>query len=572
MNGGWILGLGGSKHDFAACLAHDGTVVVAIEEERLARKKRGYGVDLTKVRCIDYCLDNAGLRWGDLAGVCVNDLLEPEMYEQFEMPAQIFGHHLTHAASAYFPSSFPEAAVLVYDHSGGRSRDEHGRVWAETISYYHAAGNEIALLRQISGTEPGATAPLGQDLRGSYGIDRLKRPGASIGRFYARLAKLCSCVSRMGDGQDHTESGKLMGLAAHGDNSFLAELRRHVRFEPGGCVEIEMGGEGREGAEAAVLDFLSDGYPGGAFARRAAVARAAQTLLEEMVVHCATFLHEATGAANLCLAGGVALNGLANQRILERTGFRSIFVQPGSHDAGTALGAALLGCVDPAGRRYPPARFSAYLGRRYSGTEIRAAIRDRSLPYATPGVTPKVIAAAVAAGLVIGVFQGRSEFGPRALGNRSVLADGRDPATRDVLDHKIKFREPYRPYAPAVRLEDVSRYFEMSAESPHMLLIGRVRPEWAERLPAVTHVDGTARVQTVHPDDNPFFHQVLSEFAGLTGVGVVLNTSMNVQGEPIVESPDDALGFLATTGVDALVLEDVVCARTEEELAKVLEP
>ncbi|HEX3865854.1 MAG TPA: carbamoyltransferase N-terminal domain-containing protein, partial [Gemmatimonadaceae bacterium] len=318
----WILGIGGSKHDYAACLLRDGNVEVAVEEERVSRKKRGYGVDPAHAASIGYCLDAYGLTIGQIEAVAVNDLLDSAMYEALERPHFVFGHHLTHAASAWFASPFERAAVLVVDHSGGRFRDGD-RLVAETFSAYRAIGNELTLLERVVGEdESGSPAQIPDDLRGNAGIDALKRPRNSIGRLYARVSRRCECVTRMGDGELHTESGKLMGLAAFGDDRHVGYLRSLVSL--GDTIHIDIGPP-TAGLEAYCRRVLADAAARGErelFAERAALAFAAQQVLEDVIVHAARRLQRLSGEHNLCLAGGVALNGVANHRILERTDFR----------------------------------------------------------------------------------------------------------------------------------------------------------------------------------------------------------------------------------------------------------
>lgn len=570
---GWILGLGGSKHDFAACLLKDGQIRVAIEEERVSRLKRGYGVNLAAIKSIKYCLDYCGISEDDVLAVYVNDLLEPETYESLDIPTFVVGHHYSHAASCFFASPFAEAAILIADHSGGRFvRDDH--VIAETFSSYYASGNNIDVLSRIVGEDESGpiAAPLTSDLRGSAGIDTLKRPRNSIGRFYARIAKKCSCLTMMGDGILHTESGKLMALAAYGDDRYYRQLRSYVELSENGAIRISMD-QSPEGVEAFCERVLAKGAKGGPqelFHTQACLAWSTQHILEEVVVHVATYLQRFTNSRNICLAGGICLNGLANHRILERTPFENIFVQPAAHDAGTAIGAAYLGWHAFNNHTPHTAFWTPYLGRPYTTAEVLRAMDERSIKRWSPRSMTKTLASAIANDLIVGVYQGRSEFGPRALGNRSILGNCLNPDTKTRLDQTIKFRESYRPYAPAVRAEDSHRYFDLQADSAYMLLIGYIRPEWQKRLAAVTHVDGTARVQTVFAHSNPMLHELLTALDELTGIGVVLNTSMNVKGEPIIETPAEAIDFLLQTNIDALAIDGYICTRSEEELTKVM--
>jgi carbamoyltransferase len=569
----YYLGIGGSKHDYATCLVADGRVLVAIEEERLTRKKRGFGIpEDRRLAGIGYCLDAAGIRLADVDAVLVNDLLEPWCYEDLRKDVNIVGHHLTHAASAYYFSGFDRAAVLVADHSGGRWRAAGGGLVTEVVSHYRGDGDDLDLVDRVSCADvaPENAPPqrFSADLRGSAGTDLLKKPRHSLGRFYARLSRAAGCTSLMGDGQRHTESGKLMGLSAHGGPEFLPLLRECYRLRPGGVVEFGTNDAG-EDFEALARRWLAAGDGTGSFDRRAAVAFATQRCLEEMVLHCARHTADLTGEADLVLAGGIFLNGLANNAMLADGRFTRLFVQPAAHDAGTALGAAVLGAVrDGTWRR--GATFSPLLGIRYPEHDVAAALRSAGVPHRKLADPEAVAARAIAGGLVVGRFTGRSEFGPRALGNRSILADPRDPEVRRTLDERIKYREPYRPYAPAVRAADSADWFTLAGPSPHMLLIGRATARAERAVPAVVHADRTVRAQDVEPAENPSLHRLLDEFAGLTGVPLVLNTSMNVQGEPIVESPEDAIAFLYSCLVDAMFIEGFVATRSARALDDVV--
>ncbi|GAA2832510.1 carbamoyltransferase C-terminal domain-containing protein [Crossiella cryophila] len=571
----YYLGLGGSKHDFATCLVGGGKVLAAIEEERITRKKRSYGVPedgpLAGVR---YCLDLAGITMADVDAVFVNDLLEPWSYETLGKDTHVVGHHLAHAASAYYVSGFDSAAVLVADHSGGRWRTKDGTLTAEVVSYYRGEGSELTLVDRQSSADSVTveSRPFATDLRGSRGIDLLKRPGHSLGRFYAQLAKLAQCNSVLGDGKRHTESGKLMGLSAHGTPVLLDRMRACFDLGTAGRVHFQANEQGESFEDIARHHLEPRGTPEQWFARRADVAYAAQHCLEEMVLHLARHAAELTGERALGLAGGTFLNGLANEAVLSAGVADRLFVQPAAHDSGTALGAALLGAARDGNWPCPdPRPFSPLLGKEYSPAEIESTLAGQGVPHRRVADPELVAARAIAHGRVVGRFTGRSEYGPRALGNRSVLADPRDPGVRRTLDERIKYREPYRPYAPAVREADTARYFALSGRSPHMLLIGRATPEAEETVPAVVHLDGTVRVQEVTEQQYPSLHRLLGYLEDLTGVGVVLNTSMNVQGEPIVETPADAVAFLFGCLVDVLIIGDFVCCRSEHELGRFIE-
>jgi carbamoyltransferase len=281
---------------------------------------------------------------------------------------------------------------------------------------------------------------------------------------------------------------------------------------------------------------------------------------ETVLLERARRLHEETGATNLVMAGGVALNCVANGRIARETPFENVWIQPAAGDDGIAIGAAYYGHLALGGGRRGFVMERPYLGREYSTEEVEAALRPRSVRLAVNREQPADLARAtarrLAAGDVVGWFQGRSEFGPRALGNRSILADPRDAAMKDHVNARVKHRQGFRPFAPAVLAERADEIFEGHRESPFMLLAETVRPEWRDRIAATVHVDGSARVQTVREETNPRFYALIRAFADLTGVPVVLNTSFNIRGEPIVEDPFDAVECVLGTGIDVLVLGD----------------
>jgi len=294
------------------------------------------------------------------------------------------------------------------------------------------------------------------------------------------------------------------------------------------------------------------------------VAHSAQEVTERTIVRMASALHARYGADALCIAGGVGLNGVANWRVLQETPFREIFIQPAAGDDGGALGAALWAhhAILGGGRRWRME--DAYLGPAYGAWPCREALEARGLAYRR-GTRDEVLAQAadwIASGLVVGWYQGRMEFGPRALGCRSILADARDPGMKAKLNAKVKFREPFRPFAPVVPLEDADRYFELGGiEAPYMLLVPPVRPEMRPVIPAVTHADGTGRVQTVRREQNPRYYDLLRAFEERTGVPVLLNTSFNIRGEPIVCTPADAVNCFLNSGIDALVLGDCLTSK-----------
>ena len=369
----------------------------------------------------------------------------------------------------------------------------------------------------------------------------------SVGWFYRIVA--------MAIGLGNRGEGKAMGLAAYGEPRFLNQLRRFA----------ELGADGR---------FVFDPYGGiwdwltatlaaqpHSMQVRADLAYAAQEIFVETVVAVAKEAHRQAPSPVLSFGGGCALNTLANSRILEETEFEEVAVFPASGDNGLAVGASLFGaharlgqprCAEAPGWRGR----AVYTGREYRDAEVDAALADAPVAISRPEGLVEEVARALVAGEIVAVCRGKSEIGPRALGNRSLLASPASQRIRDHINVNIKQRESFRPLAPAVPVEDVDRYFEGVVESPFMLLVARVRDEARDLLAAVTHVDGTARVQTVRREDNPFFHELLRAVGELAGVPVLLNTSLNLRGEPIVETPADALALFVQRPIDGLVLGD----------------
>ncbi len=286
---------------------------------------------------------------------------------------------------------------------------------------------------------------------------------------------------------------------------------------------------------------------------------------EKLLLRRAIWLREATGAKNLCIAGGVALNCVANGRIVREAGFDNVWIQPAAGDDGIAIGCAYYGYLAILKKQRSFVMKHAYLGVEYTDEDVHAAAHKRLLRLQTRNTSSKNIcgdaARLLSEGHVFAWFQGRSEFGPRALGNRSILADPRRAEMKDKLNKRVKHRQAFRPFAPIVLAESANKIFEGNEESPFMLVVKCVRPEWRDKIPAIVHVDGTARVQTVQQDQNERLYRLLKEFDAITGVPVLLNTSLNVKGEPIVETPNDALACFLATGIDYLALHDTLIAK-----------
>jgi carbamoyltransferase len=558
-----ILGLSCFYHDAAACLLRDGELVAAAEEERFTRRKHDAGFPLHAAR---YCLAAGGIEPDEVDYVvfyekpllkferilasavatfprsravfvrAMTSWLGEKLWVRSHIRRKLgyggpvlFGeHHLSHAASAFFPSPFEEAAVLTADGVGE---------WT-TTALGVGRGVDLELTHEIAFPH-------------------------SLGLLYSAFTAYLGFEVNEGE-------YKVMGMAAYGRPKYVDRVRKLLRLAADGSFALDLRYVGYHHSLAAFTGAFVElfGPPrapeAGLEPEYADIAASIQAVTEEAVLGLARRARALTGARHLCMAGGVALNVLANGRVLREAGFDGLWVQPAAGDAGGCVGAAtyLHHAVLRRERRHRMR--AAYLGPGYTDEEIHAFLRRAGVPFAVlpdAGVAPAA-ARLLARGHVVGWFQGRMEFGPRALGARSILADPTDPAMKDTLNAKIKHREPFRPFAPSVLAEAAATYFDFGApaaptpeiESPFMLLVARVRPDQRHLLPAVTHVDGTARVQTVSREQHPRYYDLIAAFGALTGVPVVVNTSFNVRGEPIVCTPADALNCFSHTDMDYLVM------------------
>jgi carbamoyltransferase len=591
----YVLGLSAYYHDSAACLVRDGEVVAAAQEERFTRVK---GDAAFPARAAAYCLRAGGVAVSDLACAAFYDkpllkferLLEtylaiaPRGFASFRKAGPLWAreklftdrdvrrelgvlaggdgaapyegdvlyaeHHESHAASAFYPSPFDEAAVLTVDGVGE---------WA-TAAIGVGHGPDLDLLRE-------------------------QRWPDSLGLLYSAFTYYTGFRVNSGE-------YKVMGLAPYGEPRYVDLILRHL---------VDLRDDGSFTLDQRYFDYLGgltmtspafDALFGGPprppesplRQRDLDLARSVQHVCEEIVLRMARTAHRETGLPDLCMAGGVALNCVANARVLREGPFRRLWVQPAAGDAGGAVGAALLawhralGGGRAVGRdddgRPRDAMCGALLGPAFGDDEVEAVLRDAGAAYerVDPRALPARVAELLAAGRVVGWFQGRMEFGPRALGARSILGDPRDPTMQRRMNVAIKFREGFRPFAPSVLAGRASEWFELDAESPYMLLTAPVRAahrlpdDGVERrgldrlgaprseIPAVTHVDHSARVQTVGDEAQPLFRALLEAFAARTGCPVLVNTSFNVRGEPVVCTPADAYRCFMRTGLDHLVL------------------
>ena len=597
-----ILGISAFFHDSAAALIDDGNIVCAVQEERFTRVKHDSRLPLS---AIAHCLAACNGATPDAIVFFEKPLLKferilstafavaPRGFRAFtssmplwlrtklwiplkieeafaELGHDVRGriyfsaHHESHAASAFFPSPFENASILTIDGVGEWS--------AATLA--SGRGKALRLLREL-------------------------RFPHSPGLLYSAFTHHCGFRVNSGE-------YKLMGLAPYGRPLFRERiLERLITLHDDGSLHLNLNyfsfqhGDRMTSPAFAELFGCKRREPSEELTQlHCDLARSIQEVTEEIVLRMARHLHALTGDENLCLAGGVALNCVANGRLLREGPFRQIWVQPASGDAGGALGAALAFWHGHQGapRMVRPGRDSmqgGFLGPSYSDAAIEAALQRRNLRaerLPSSDHTAARIASAVNEGLVVGLLQGRAEFGPRALGARSILADARSSRMQSVLNLKIKFRESFRPFAPIVLAERASEFFDLQTASPYMLFtaplhqalrmpgsgltdLGARLQETRSSLPAITHVDYSARIQTVDTEQNPFLHSVLSHFERLTGCPVMINTSFNVRGEPPVCSPDDAIdGFLATD-MDCLFLGHFLLTKTSLPVSlRVLKP
>jgi len=556
-----ILGLNAYSHDAGAALLVDGELVFAAEEERYDRVKHSAAFPRGAIRA---ALRHAGLEPGDVDAIAFpwrRSMARPRKaaYVLARLPRTL--PFLTQRPPGLPPrrTYLRQVAGLPRDLRDAGLRAplrwiEHHRAHAEQAWRFGPA-DEAALLTADGMGEWTATATWKKAKDGdAFRLGRQRFPH-SLGKFYAAVTQYLGFRPDSGE-------GKTMGLAPYGRPRFVAAMRELLFPDWRRMYRVRLGafgypfGRTRMWGDAFVRRFGPPRAPDGPIEpHHEDVAFAAQAVLEEVVLDAARHLRLEADCPRLGLAGGVFLNCVLNARLRRDAGFDGVFAFPAAGDAGAAAGAAAL--VAEAPRRALP---HAYWGDTFDDGAVARALRDT--PHRLVDDPAAAAAAALARGRTVGWFQGRMEFGPRALGARSILADPRDPGIRDRLNRRVKFREGFRPFAPAVLLEEAADWFEDAAASPFMLDAFRARPGRAGRIPGVVHVDGTARVQTVAPDHPlPAFRRTLERFFSATGVPVVLNTSFNVRDEPIVRTPEEAAACFAKTGLDVLVMGRAVAEK-----------
>ncbi|MGY3603528.1 MULTISPECIES: carbamoyltransferase family protein [unclassified Bradyrhizobium] len=568
----YVLGLNTYDHDVSACLLRDGAIAFAIAKERITREKHASGF---YKEAIDYCLKAEGITLDDVDLVVSNcyilpvpELEErliyqdmagflpyPERQEASKHPlfrstsgkVVSLSHHLAHAYSAFAVSPFDEGVVMVVDGVGNYqsdvmeqypNADAASPLARESESYYRFEGEKLECLKKVF-MEPS---------RGMLSDEFYNMPG--LGALYSRVSSYVF--------GDWNKCGELMGLAPYGRR----EQVKHLLDMSDGKLHVPPWTS--EFNQPYLLDSGSwDKSP--AMRHWEDIAWRVQDDTENVLLARARWLRETTGAKNLCIAGGVALNCVANGRIAREAGFENVWIQPAAGDDGTAIGCAYYGWLGILKQRRNFVMEHAFVGRPYSEAEVAAALQKFLVRVQVDARRSDDIcrdtAKLLADQRVIGWFQGPSEFGPRALGNRSLIADPRRAEMKDILNSRVKHRQAFRPFAPLVLAERMTEIFEGEEDSPFMLIAKPVRPEWRDKIPAIVHVDGSARVQTVREATNPRLYRLLKEFEALTGVPVLINTSFNVKGEPIIETPEDAVNCFLATGVDNLILHDTIVSK-----------
>jgi carbamoyltransferase len=526
----YVLGIN-YGHNASACLLKNGRIVCAIEKERIDRVKYSEGEYVQPV--IDYCLEFAGIKIEDVSLIVKNS-----SYHKLASASQkeiVVSHHLAHAFSVIGTSPFKECAVMVCDGSGNTRKEvEEWQVqgsipddFEEAESLYYWNEKQLKLINKNWGNW------IRVEARTTF-EQKKELYFKSFGHMYSVASKYV-----FGRWED---AGKLMGLAAYGK-----KLPLKILFEKNGVLDINMN---------YIDEFKNKGSLKNRFQECADLARTVQEELEEGLLSLAKHLKCKVATDNLCIAGGVGLNTNANSRLFKESGFKNIFIFPACGDAGIAVGCAYYGhIIILKGNSYPLQ--DVYLGREYSEEEIKKAFVNRTdVQYSKESNIVRKTAELIVNGKIIGWFQGRSEFGPRALGNRSIICDPRNPLNKDIVNSKIKKREWFRPLAPSILREHSAKYFDDVIDSPFMLFVAQCKKEFMSKIPSALHVDGTGRIQTITYDQNPRFYGVIKSFYDLTGVPVLLNTSFNRNNEPLVETPEDAVRSFVGTDLDYLVLGD----------------
>jgi len=542
-----IIGLGGSIHDYATCLLQD-KEMIAIEDERLTRIRYSVGSKNPCLPSMDYCLKAAGLNAQDINTFAMNDDITGLFQVNGYKNVSVYNHHLTHAYSTFFTSPFHEAAILIIDGAGSKKHPNKDSEERETTTYAYGVGNNIKILNRVYGS-----------LEGENPLTRSQTVMSnSLGEFYRVIAETLEMGWLVGP-------GKVMGLAPYGlfykDDRFVSNMLKCIELLPDGQFIINI--NGTEGLIDTLYTIRQTYHKQeGAFRIDAAIAYSGQIVLEMLLSHLLEYLSTQVSTDNLCIAGGVGLNSMVNGKIPEISKFKNVHVFYSPGDSGTAIGAAV-GAYLSNHNIDELVRFEGnpYLGQDYKNYEIEKCLKIHNLTYSIPKTLHHEVAHLLSQGKIVAWYQDKSEFGPRALGNRSILADPRDTVMRDRINHTIKQREWFRPLAPAVIGHKAKDYFNSLTYSPWMQFVWPVKEEFYVKLPSITHIDGSSRVQTVTKEGNSSFYLLLEKFEEITGFPILLNTSFNINGEPIVETPDEAIRAFLNSQIDVLALGEYLITR-----------
>lgn len=556
-----ILGINYFFHDSSACVLVDGELVVALEEERFTRQK--HTTEFPEV-AIQRCLEIAGLSYEDIDHVAVSinprkDWFKKAIYalKLANKALPFINHELIRGLKKQ--KQFRSWYSKNWRKGAGPAVHKVDHHQAHIMGSFFVSPYDRAALLSMDGSGEWSTTWLGETDGSSFDCFSESEFPNSLGSFYETATQFCGF-------KPNYDEGKTMGLSPFGDpERFFHVMDKTVRVEDDGRVSVDLSwfdyqNWGHNRFSSKYLEAFGESRKeGGAIEQHHEdVAAAAQKVLEERALEMCRILEERSSAEHLVIAGGVSLNSVMNGRILRETRFKDIYVMPAAGDNGTSIGAAYYvhNAVLKSAKRFH--HDNPYLGTEYSNAEIEKVLKESKLRYERVDDPCAAAAALLKQGKIIGWFQGRMEIGPRALGSRSILADPTLPEMKDKINAEVKHREAYRPFAPSCTVEAYKEYFDIDVEAPFMLKVCDVLPDKRACLPAITHVDGSARLHTVRAEISPRYHRMIAEFGKLSGVPVVLNTSFNVMGEPIVESPVQAVRCFYSTGLDALVIGDFV--------------
>lgn len=548
-----ILGIGGTTHDYSYCVMNNEKILIAIEEERISREKHSQGLRSKLLRGIQYCLQNNDLaqNYDDIDLIISNDAFDLNHNIETKIIDKMvkINHHMAHAASTFYLSPFKESAILVMDGGGSYFSQRFN----ESCSLGHAENNDISFFQKIYGK-----------IRNLYNIEIFKDEpntveqvfesnSSSIPLLYLLMTEAC--------GFKTLQEGKTMGLAPYGKDTYVKMFSDYIKIdEENNKIKIDIDYMGLVSClqEIARCDHRDR------FEVKADIAYATQHNFEQAVFLIMNHLHEKTGSKNLCFSGGAALNSVLNGKIKKNTKFENVCIIPAPADSGTSIGAALYGYYNIYKNKrsnYEPLK-NMFYGKIYDD-EVEKVIDSSKANIVFEKYDDKDLykhtAQYISEGKIIGWFQGGSEFGPRALGNRSILADPRNKDMKDILNKKVKFREHFRPFAPVVLRSQVHEYFDTDfPDNDFMLFVGQVKDHAKNLIPAVTHIDCSARLQTVTEDSNLKLFKLIEEFKEMTGIPVLINTSFNIKGRPIVEKPMHAMEAFMQCEMDVLVLNNYI--------------